>query len=280
MPRPIPHFGPPTVHFDLNTESSQATDLIGWWPPLASRGMNTLRDRSSMSIHGAFVGNPTWQAIQQQGWCLDFNGAADYINCSDSPQWDASDDLTVALWVHPDARVGFETVAGRWDEPPNPNNRVWAITFTNLDAIRFDTSDTGLFIGGNAAVTGNNVLTNGVWNHIVCVHDSGATTNTVYVNGISQAIAAGATAGLLDTDIPLHLAHSILFGGFATFYDGRLGDVRISNRPFAFPEVLDLLKQPWDLYKTPMVPRARSPLAFLAERGVLRGAWRGIMRGM
>ncbi len=264
--------------FTLNRHSPQARGLVAWWPTLGSRGTNVLRDMSGRRNNGFFIGgaaDPVWVATDR-GAVLDFDGN-DKVNI-DAGQTAILNGsaITVAAWVR---LRSYGVVA---------NTR----QVLGDDAI--GDGSIGLRVGGDGTLLNNDKLYGQVitgaardglmgttslalnqWYHVVFTWRQNG-NKALYVNGRQDNVAA-AGANPIDG-----AQASTLFLGDddvrGRFWDGLIGDTRIHLCQFTPGEVWHQFTEPWDLYKTPMVPRARSP--FLPERGVLRGAWRGIYRGM
>ncbi len=91
----LPHFDrplsrPPEGHFTINHLSQQANGLVGWWPSLATRGGNLLRDLSGFSRHGTFAADTAAQNTPEVGWGNAFDGTGDYIEVADDDDFSIS----------------------------------------------------------------------------------------------------------------------------------------------------------------------------------------------
>lgn len=87
--------------FELNRASPQAAGIVAWWPMLASRGMNKLRDMSGRGLDGAFkgAGEPLWRVDGTLGAVLDFDGTDDFISVVDNPALSPSGSFMFSCWL-------------------------------------------------------------------------------------------------------------------------------------------------------------------------------------
>ncbi len=282
MPRATPHFGWPTVSFEINRESPQARGIRAWWPFLDTRGTNLIRDTSghgySIAMPGG-AGSPVWQNTAQRGSVLDFDGAAQYLNWGDVLDPGLSD-WSWGGWFRAD-----------W-VAPNQSRSLIAKSLAGNAASRWFT----IFEGGNlfshcefaalalfSVTTAEGPYLDGQWHHVVTtVRRMGSMI--LYVDGIAVDnidVSAQAAHNMDSAFLLLLGRYNDAVGGLGTlWFDGALNDWRVANVAWTAGEVWHMYapETRWDLYKTPMVPRARSP--FLPERGVYRGAWRGVLRGI
>ncbi len=265
MPRPIPHFGWPTVSFELNRESPQARGLAGWWPTHGNRGA-LIREYVSRN-YATFVGAPRWIANSRLGQGLD-SDASFYATIAGTGRLNVTGNMTASFWIRTTSAVIQDNVFGFYNPVGPFNGFGFAISFLGVAGVLSYFSN-----AHGAWVSSVGTINDGVIHHCVVVVDAGRAY--FYIDGVADSNWASAAPTAFTGGRAL-LARS----DGASPLIGEAWDFRLYNLAKTAAEVWRMFTELWDLYKTPMVPRARSPLAFLAERGVLRGAWRGIMRGM
>ena len=147
--------------------------------------------------------------------------------------------FTVEAFIKPTDVSGYQVVASEWDDGApgagDPNQRVWALTLTG-DQIRFDTSPTGPYVGGNKAQTDvpGGVVQAGQWHHVAGVYDQATNTNKVYVNGTLVATQTLASQGVFLNDIAnLRIGAAHYFGSQQANFGGVLDEVRITQQALA-----------------------------------------------
>ena len=280
MPRPIPHFGWPTSRFELNRESRQAEELRGWWPTLAGKGLR-LYDVARRAAPGTNSG-ATWTSRSTMGAMLDYDGNLDKVSVAPVASINNLTRFTMAAWI---VYQGPNAAGNHYLISKNGIDRIIYVFDGGADTnqLRGWVNRAGMQTAYNAAA---NTIPDNQVTHVAMTFDDARGAGQrihLFVNAVRVATPVMVEgAGAINDDS----AGNLIIGGRSTDnlrnWQGLIGDTRYWNRILTDKEIFELYHPGtrWDLYKTPMVPRARSPLAFLAERGVLRGAWRGIYRGM
>ena len=240
---------------------------------MGSRGTNVLRDMSGYGNHGVLVNDVVSETHSVLGSVLHYDGTNDHVAIADRDAFSpvTTGQLSVAVW-HNREQSATEALLAKasgvgafeWQLVMDGLDRWFVFLFTLAGAIFMSTS-----IGAGAVV--------GPLFHLCFTCDINAPFIRIYLDG-RRVNQNAATAGAMGNGVsPVWIGER---PDGASDFRGIIGDARIANVAWTDAEVWHQFARRWDLYKTPMVPRARSPLAFLAERGVLRGAWRGIYRGM
>ena len=166
---------------------------------------------------------------------LDFDGTDDAVTMTD---FDVSPKaISIALWAY-------------WRDS---GNTVEFLTAGSTNE-RFEIHTGGG--GGNNGLrciptngvyfdTDENVFLSNQWNHVVCVYDPSTSTGQIYING--QAVTSTSKGASLATPLA---ATSLLHLGKRSdntyFFNGRLDDIRVYNRPLRATEIRELSngKQP------------------------------------
>ena len=175
----------------------------------------------SHAQHAFFRGNNNYVApiavATSQANALDFDGIDDYVDCGINTSLNLRSSMTIELWIKPNQNMGN----GKWDRLVNKD---WY---------------TGYFFGGkegatnalavalsgdlNAAVTPNNTIDIGVWQHVGFVFDDPANTIKIYKNGvlISTSTWNGTITGNPNSSLTLSQSSET--------FNGAMDDVRIWN---------------------------------------------------
>ncbi len=267
MPRATPHFGWPTVSFEINRESQQARGLLAWWPTLGSRGTNVLREQGGRGHNGTFPGgaaNPAWAQDSRRGSVLEFI-ANDYIPVVTITQ--NYTQLSWAAWVYTrqDIRQAF-----LGEQPGAADSAyIWLIESGHVSG----GWAVDVFSGAAARQTIFSLVDPALntWYHVAVTFDA-ATNLIMYINGQQLFSVPAVIANVRLTNVMTIGAND------TDFVNGFIGDMRFASVVWTSSEVWRQFANPWDLYETPRRMWARSP--FLPERGVYRGAWRGVLRGI
>jgi len=172
-------------------------------------------------IHGArFVKMGT-------GYCLEFNGKGDYVDCGEGPSLDLKDALTLEAWVYPQSRVEGEVgILGKHFES-------FLLSYYGDGQCYWYISS-----GGNNART---LLTPGSWHHLAGTFDG--KTLRLYLDG---KLAHTAPTKFEKVKSGKHFLLGCVLGDpnatdpFYTrngFFPGRLDEVRVYNRALSESEV-------------------------------------------
>ncbi len=215
------------------TASSLDSGLVGLWsfngPDVNS---TTAFDRSGQGNNGTLTNGPTL-AQGRVGQGLSFDGVNDYVVSTFTPT--SVTDFTVSSWIKETANASIEFPLTNRDASANNG---YGFLYENTGS-----GHTGPEIlmanGGSLSrkIWGANLST-GIWHHVVGTHVAGATTLTLYVDGV-----AGGTTFETAVSNPGN-AGAFIFGrdGSATpfYFTGSLDEVRIYNRALSAGEVKQL----------------------------------------
>lgn len=220
-----------SVYYDNNTAISSGENATGVWDSdfiavwhFGEGSGTTILDSTSNSNDGTFkgAGEPAW-AIGKVGNAVNFDGADDFINVSDSVSLDTlTGDMTVEAFVYEDISSG---ASGHPLIYKGSGANVYGIfTFGEYN-------DDGGFVGFNQANklidTTGGILQN-VWQQWAFVHDAG-TSLVWYVNAIQDA-DTGTNVASIDTDnYDLQLGRWYGFADASRYFDGKFDELRISK---------------------------------------------------
>ncbi len=138
--------------------------LVAHWDFNEGSGV-VLRDTSG---HGNDGKNHGAQYVARgKGYCLEFDGVDDYVDCGDKPDLDLHEQVTIEAWIYPDSRViGEPGILGKH--------------FTSYLLTYYADGKCWWYIG-EGANNAKNLLTAGSWHHVVCTFDG--TTMRLYIDG-------------------------------------------------------------------------------------------------
>ena len=174
----------------------------------------------SYAQHGFFRGHNNYVAPANTSTpsnALDFDGVDDYVNCGTNPMLNLVSSMTIELWIKPNQNMGN----GKWDRLIHRN---WPTGYF-FGGRNGSTNALAVVLSGdlNAAVTPNNSIDVGVWQHVGFVFDDPANTIKIYKNGtlISTSTWNGTITG--NPNSLLTLSQS------SETFNGAMDDVRIWN---------------------------------------------------
>lgn len=174
----------------------------------------------SHSQHSFFRGHNNYVApvtASTPANALDFDGIDDYVNCGINPNLNLLSSMTIELWIKPNQNMGN----GKWDRLIH---RDWPTGYF-FGGKNGATNALAVVLSGdlNAAVTPNNSIDVGVWQHVGFVFDDTANSIKIYKNGtlISTSTWNGTITGNPNSILTLSQSSET--------FNGAMDDVRIWN---------------------------------------------------
>lgn len=227
---------------ELNYNSPQAAGLVAWWPTLASRGMNKLRDMSGQGLDGTFNGGLTWAADAGMGAALTFDGSTGYVSVPDatvSPL--ATPYLTFAAWISIASFAGFGAIANRRTAT---NLHGWSLQCDNTAGKLAFWVDVG---GGNKSNSSAGWSLNTVC-HVAITY--GGANMCTYRNGVLAATPSAWSGAIVARTSPrFEIGRNI--GGITNLFSGSIGAGQVNSVALP-PSVIYQMAAPqtrWDLYR-------------------------------
>jgi len=192
-------------------------NLVGHWRLDGNAG------DSAGGHHGTVLGDPTWANDPQRGWCLDFDGAGDYIDVGDDPSLTFSDAITVACWIKVrQFDRNWNAIVTKGDD--------WVLARTRDDN-RVAFLCLGLTGGGWPEVYSSDV-NDGDWHHLAGVYDGAELS--LYQDGIR--VDSKSVRGSINRNW-----NRVLIGENGQtsnrYWNGLIDDVRLYNRALAAAEI-------------------------------------------
>ena len=229
------------------------------------------RDKSGKGHDGKIVGARF--VPHGEGFALRFDGSGDRVECGNKPGLVASEALTIALWIRPDAVPAGEV-------PLLAKDKAYSMTLYQPGDFWFYLSGAG----GNSSARSESLTPIAVWHHLAATFDGKETK--LYLNGgvcptshpcKTTRLAAGGNL-LLGRIIP---APDDQFEGLVgASYHGLMDDVRIYGRTLSAEEIAGILRQTQVLevqVKPHVYYFSRKIILRLDPRGLSRLASRAIL---
>ena len=211
-----------------------ASELKAHWDPADYSGTGTLADKSGTSNVGTLVGTPTFDS--NNGY-FTLDGVNDYIRSGNLLSAIGSPDtFTAEVWIYP-TNLGVVLSITNTTTPAT-SYHFSAMEFTNSGGKPLP--GFGIWNAGIVSDTGTALEFN-TWYQMTITYDAVTTTMKGYVNGAEVASAS------VTFDSPTDGAeteHYLLFGatadtnqGDGTYFNGRMGIIRIYNKALSPAEV-------------------------------------------
>ncbi|MHC4168826.1 MAG: LamG-like jellyroll fold domain-containing protein [Planctomycetota bacterium] len=212
--------------------TSVSAELIGHWPLDGNPN-----DVSGNGNDGTAAGGVTY-AEGVSGLAADFNGSNALIDCGDIPVGDTGA-ISIAFWVKPrNIAQNWAGFVSKWTLD-NSQRTFWLGQHSTDGWLRF-----GFYPGGPTAETfvdsGQVILANEAWTHIVCSHDGNI--QKIYADGVEIVASPERNAGIIDR------GGNLRFGIVSTgnWFNGLIDDVRIYDHALSEAEVMGAMAgQPW-----------------------------------
>jgi len=216
----------------LGPATSVSADLIGHWPLDGNPN-----DISANGYDGVAEGGVTYRE-GVHGPAADFNGSDALINCGDVPVGDTGA-ISIAFWVKPrNIAQNWAGYVSKWTLD-NAQRTFWLGQHSTDGWLRF-----GFYPGGPTAETsvdsGQVILANEEWTHIVCTHDGNI--QRIYADGVEVVASPERNAGIVDR------GGNLRFGivSTANWFNGLIDDVRIYDHALSEAEILGAMTgEPW-----------------------------------
>ena len=212
---------------------AQAGDpsLVGWWK-LDDGSGTTAIDSSGYGNHGTLEGSPEWKTagddvkIGSGALYFDFveGGASDYVDCGDKPEFDITDNITLALWVKSDGfRQRYQYFfskdigSGGYSVIRNAETRNCRVVFNGLS--------------GQYYATGSTVIDDDQWHHLAASYDSSTGIVAFYTDGLLE-VTETASGSIPTNDLMLCIG-----GRDVRNSNAFIDDARIYNRTLSEEEI-------------------------------------------
>ena len=209
------------IAFSIAAPGDLASGLVGHWA--FEEGSGTLAvDSSGLGYDGTLLGAPTWTA-GQSGQGLAFDGVDDAVSFGAAPALDSMAQVTLSAWVQHSASGGWRSIIDKRDV----GNDGYDLYITGGSRLFMRINDQTL--------TGNTVIADGSWHHVVGVYDGNEMV--LYVDGVPDG-SRTIGAKHLETWRTLRIGENWELGN--SFFGGSMDEVRIYDRALNASEVVEL----------------------------------------
>ena len=240
--------------FTISRPSTHNLGLVGHWTFDGADVTDKVYDKSVQGNHGYFYNGATTTAKVpgKIGQGFDFDGANDYLDMGDPPSgifdFGATGNFSISEWVK---ILSTETSAQFVSKYTGGTTMGWASSLNGDKAESYIRDGTGSGSDEIVVITGNTVINDGRWHHIVTTYDR-AGNMSLFVDGVSDATPVSITTvtGTVSSAYNLNIGRKSA-SGFG-YMAGSADDVRIYNRVLSAGEVKMLYNQSASkLNKTP-----------------------------
>jgi len=196
--------------------------------------------------------------------CIITNGIDEAVEVPHDSSLNPTSQLSISLWCYPDDWDGANNP--RFVQKGNSDNQYRFLD--NGTVIRFEIS------GLSASITGTEPTT-GAWHHFFGSWDG--STIKLLIDKVKTSASASGTMG--TTTDPLHIATKYIGAVSGDYLDGRFDEVRIASlgRADEWIEAEYNNQDDPGTFITDGTPV--TPTESFTEHSVIRGAYRGILRG-
>lgn len=188
-----------------------STSLMAHWNFDETSG-STAADHSGNNNHGTLFGHAHFSG-GRHGNAVRFDGSHDYVRANNSASLSVRSQITIASWVWTTGNFGSWTIVGKDHAYQNQ-----LISYNGIQNSIYDLSYGGL-PWYQPDLT--NVLTPGVWNHVVITFDGNY--HRIYANG-SKVLTAYRSSDINYSNYPLYIG---TWTGNTEFFNGKIDEVGI-----------------------------------------------------
>jgi hypothetical protein len=228
------------IQNNMNSElSGTETGLVAYYPfnqgvaAGDNTSITTVTDKTANALNGNLnnlaktgatsnfvtgkVSSPIITKSTNLGNALDFDGVNDFVNCGTNSILNLKSSMTIELWIKPAQNMGVN----KWDRLIHKD---WPTGYF-FGGKGGSTNALAVVLSGdlNAAVTPDNTVVVGVWQHISFVFDDPANTIKIYKDGvlISTSTWTGTITGNPNSTLTLSQSGET--------FNGAMDEVRIWN---------------------------------------------------
>lgn len=197
-------------------------------------------DFSGNDNNGTALNGAVYTSSGKLSGAYSFDGANDFINCSNILDFKANQPWTLSAWVNPSVVNTFKPVVGRFEQSAGQDGYLLAVGgYDNVgEIVAWMADDNNNRIVRRSA----GVLTVNKWYYITATYDGSTSVNGLhlYINGILSdgATISSGTVGDPEYNDPLKVGASQTY-----YYNGSIDEVAIWNRSLSGDEIMDLYLQ-------------------------------------
>jgi hypothetical protein len=205
--------------------------LAGWWKLDETEGAQAA-DAAGGHL-GEVHGRPRWAPAQGRlGGALEFDGAENYVDCGDSPDFDFRDGLTISVWIK------VRKFDKPWQVIVTKGDHAWRLVrFQNEGRVIFYPQGAKTVAPARPHVVSKRTVDDGQWHHVVATYDGQRAA--LYLDGqLEDAVTA--TGPLTQNAEPVLLGENPERRGRC--FNGWMDDVRLYGYGLSEQEVQALYR--------------------------------------
>ncbi len=214
------------VQKDIIGEYSSDINTAALWH--LDEGSGNIAYDSSVNNNNMILMNGTsWTLntapIPGSAYALQFDGTDDFVNVSNSPSLNPSNQITIEFWIKINSLNNMHIID---KAPPQPFGFPGTGYHINIGngTVQFTLNNDG----ANALLITVNQLSLGQWHHVAAVYDG--IVMKVFIDGIQDPQTRSFTGTISLNTYPLYIGrHHLQQGGQPYYFNGLLDEVRISN---------------------------------------------------
>ncbi len=210
-------------------------DMISYWK-LDETGGTTYADFFGGNDASASPAPPTPSTGGIVGGCQVLNGTNNYMTAPDngSFDWSSTSSFSIECWCRFTVIGGKNKVMVARDQGGGSPH--WWLGARSSDGVAlFNLLDTSV---NGVACEGAVALNDDVWHHLVAVRDEGVDMNRLYVDGVKVDSASYDYGAGFEAATQLDIGYMAYNGTPDYFYNGKLDEMAIYDRPLTDAEIL------------------------------------------
>jgi len=192
-------------------------------------------DSSGNNLHGTLSGDARIVVDPERGNVLSLDGDNDYVDCGYHPDFDITDEITIAAWIKVNKfDRAWQVIIAKGDTAWNLQ-RNWKRNDMEFGCRII--SPTGEPSG---SFRGSLSVNDGKWHHVAGVYDG--SKSFLYIDGVLDMSRGGLQQGRINTNYaPLLIgAKSYIGGSLIEFWNGFIDDIRIYSYALSHAEIAEL----------------------------------------
>ena len=214
--------------------------IIGYWP-FSGNANDLTNNGNNGTVHGA---NLTTDRFGNESSAYSFDGVDDYISIENSTSFNLNS-ISISLWYYESSIPNKGSSQALLSKSTSSTNQIGYRIETSADGKNyFVLSQMGFIQAGSGYVTGP-VTNLFMWTNLVIVKNE--STVSIYKNGVLSGSNSNLTASVNNSN---HLLFGALTDmNITCFFQGKLDDVVIWNRPLTEQEIHQVYAMEGDKYK-------------------------------
>ena len=212
--------------------------LVGYWP-----FNGNAKDQTSFENHGTVKGATlTTDRCDRGNSAYEFNGIDNFIEVANSESLSNVESITMSAWILLDSlRNREQGILTKWFQLQDcdKNTDAYDLLISKSD----NTGNIPKLVGATSRYfyyqnQSTDTITNSIWQHVLFVHDKNI-GGKLYLDGEVVNIYSQ-NGSICSSTNPLYFGADNNFGKLWRFFDGKIDDIAIWNRPLSDSEVVQV----------------------------------------